>query len=88
MSLCKYRNIFGAPGEGVHAYRLFGLAVVDVVGTLLGAYALSRYFDISLFTTTVSLFGLGIFSHWLFCVDSAIRRHSLKKAFNKHHKGY
>lgn len=41
MSLCKYSEVFGRPGEGVHRERLFGMAAVDLLGTALGAYLLS-----------------------------------------------
>jgi hypothetical protein len=34
MSLCKYRDIFGKVGTGVHSLRLFNLAVVDTLLTL------------------------------------------------------
>lgn len=30
MSLCEYKDIFGIPNEGVHSYRLFNIAIVDV----------------------------------------------------------
>jgi hypothetical protein len=43
MNLCKYRNIFGAPREGVHGPRFFNLAIVDVIFTLIGAYLISLY---------------------------------------------
>ncbi len=39
-SLCKYSEIFGAPRTGAHAYRVFDLAIVDIVFTLLGAFFL------------------------------------------------
>ena len=28
---CKYRDIIGKVGEGIHSYRLFNIAVLDVV---------------------------------------------------------
>jgi len=34
MSLCKYKNYFGEPGKGVHSYRIFNIAMVDVIQTL------------------------------------------------------
>ena len=44
MNLCQYKNMFGEPGKGVHSYRLFKLAIVDVVMTIIGAYLISKYF--------------------------------------------
>jgi hypothetical protein len=26
---CKYKNIFGEEGKGVHSYRIFNIAIVD-----------------------------------------------------------
>jgi hypothetical protein len=41
MTLCKYKDIFGKPGTGVHAHRVFGLASVDVALTVLLAIVLN-----------------------------------------------
>jgi len=38
--LCKYKNIFGKPNTGVHSYKLFDLAIVDIAVTLLAVYAI------------------------------------------------
>lgn len=32
---CPYANLFGVPGQGVHATRIFGIAFVDLFLTLL-----------------------------------------------------
>jgi len=34
MSLCEYKNYFGESGKGVHSYRIFNIAIVDVIMTL------------------------------------------------------
>ena len=34
MSLCEYKDYFGALGKGVHSYRIFNFAIVDVIMTL------------------------------------------------------
>ena len=36
--LCKYKNIFGKVGKGVHSYRIFNIAIVDVILTFLLAF--------------------------------------------------
>ena len=41
MSLCKYKDILGVPGQGVHSFRIGGLAVTDVVLTFIGVYFIS-----------------------------------------------
>jgi hypothetical protein len=72
MNLCKYRNALGEPGKGVHSYRLFGVAIVDVIMTILGAYFISYLSGFSFLLTLVTLFVLGIILHKLFCVRTTI----------------
>ena len=72
MSLCKYKNSLGIPNKGIHSYRFLGLAIVDVIMTIIGAILLSYFFKISLVYTTISLFFLGIILHRLFCVRTTI----------------
>jgi hypothetical protein len=72
--LCKYRNIFGKVGEGVHSYRIFNIAIVDVLCTFLGAFIIQRIFFPKRYYLVVLavLFLLGIFFHRLFCVNTTI----------------
>ena len=42
MKFCKFANIFGKPNEGVHKYRLFDIAIVDVLATLVLGYIISK----------------------------------------------
>jgi len=72
MNLCKYKNMFGEPNKGVHSYRLFNVAIVDVIMTLVVAYLLSYFFKISYLLSCVILFTLGIIMHRLFCVKTTI----------------
>ena len=72
MNLCKYKNSLGEPGKGIHSYRLFGVAIVDVIVTIIGAYLISYFFNISFTYTLIILFGLGIFLHRIFCVRTTI----------------
>ena len=73
MGLCQYKNILGKVGEGIHSYRLFNVAIVDLVFTILGAFAIHyffpRYKTIYIF---LFLFLLGIFMHRLFCVRTTL----------------
>jgi len=70
--LCKYKNAFGVPGQGIHSFRLFNFSIVDIIITIIGAYIISIFFKISLLYTTVGLFSLGIFVHRIFCVRTTI----------------
>jgi hypothetical protein len=72
VDLCKYKNALGEPGKGIHSYRLFGVAVADVIMTLIGALILAYLFNWSFIYTAVGLFILGIILHRLFCVRTTV----------------
>jgi hypothetical protein len=70
--LCKYKNILGKPGTGVHSYRFMNIAIVDVLLTLLLAFVISYYTKYSFLYVSIILFILGIIMHRLFCVRTTI----------------
>ena len=70
--LCKFKDILGIPNKGVHSYRIFGVAIIDVIMTIIGAIILARIFRWNFVYTLVSLFLLGIVLHRLFCVRTTI----------------
>jgi len=72
MDLCKYKNILGVPGQGPHSYRIFNIAIVDVILTIIAAYIISYIFNILFLKTSITLFILGILLHRLFCVRTTI----------------
>ena len=72
MDLCKYKNALGVPGKGIHSYRIFNIAIADVVMTLILAFIISYFFKLSFLWTSVSLFALGIFLHHIFCVRTTV----------------
>ena len=72
LDLCHYKDIFGRPREGAHAYRLFDIAVVDVAATVLLALVISRIFGLSFWKSLVVLFIIGIISHRAFCVRTTV----------------
>ena len=72
MDLCKYKNILGIPGQGPHSYRIFNIAIVDVILTIILAFIISYIFKISFVKTSIILFILGILLHRLFCVRTTI----------------
>jgi multisubunit Na+/H+ antiporter MnhF subunit len=72
IDLCPYKYIIGKPGEGVHSYRLFDIAMVDVIVTLIFAYIFATYNNYNFYEITIILFLLGIISHRLFCVRTTI----------------
>ena len=68
----EIKDIFGKPGEGAHSYRVFNIAVVDVIVTILLAIIISAIFNTSFVKTLLFLFLLGIILHRLFCVKTTI----------------
>jgi hypothetical protein len=73
-NLCRYKDIFGVPSQGLHRYRLFDLAIVDVVLTFIGAYALSYFAQIRFYYVLGILVVTGILLHRLFCVRTKVDR--------------
>ena len=65
---------FITPGKGIHAYRLFNLAIVDVIGTIIFAIGLSYILKINVLITILSVFLLGIITHRLFHIRTTIDR--------------
>ena len=77
--LCKYKDIFGKPNEGVHSLRLFNVAIVDVGLTFIIAYIIQRQNfkfleNISLGVLFVCLIMLSLIIHRLFCVDTTLTK--------------
>ncbi len=72
LHFCKYKNIFGYPKEGIHSYRIYDIAIADVIMTLIVGYIISYYFKLSLKITCIVLFSLGIILHRMFCVKTTI----------------
>ena len=72
MSLCKYKNYFGEPGKGVHSYRIFNIAIVDMMMTLIGAIIISYLSGIKFIWSALGLFLVGILLHRVFCVRTTI----------------
>ena len=70
---CPYRDIFGKVGEGAHSYRVFDVAIVDVIFTVIGAaiihYLMPQYRFIVILT---ALFAAGVILHHVFCVRTTV----------------
>jgi hypothetical protein len=78
--LCAYKDLFGAPGTGLHSYRIMNIAVVDVISTLILAFVIHQIilenclniYWISIWWVIVACFLMGIILHRLFCVRTTI----------------
>lgn len=71
-NLCKYKDILGKPNQGVHSYRIFDIAIIDVLLTIIAAYILSIVTKYKFIYTLPFMFILGIISHRIFCVRTTI----------------
>jgi hypothetical protein len=71
MDICKYKDSLGIPKVGVHKHY-FGVAMFDVVGTIVIGLILSFTFKWNIIITIVILFILGIIAHRLFCVKTTV----------------
>ena len=75
MRWCQYKDLFGRVGEGVHSYRLFDVAVVDVLCTVLAAALLHVSFPQYRFEICLAwLFLMGVVLHRLCCVRTTVDR--------------
>jgi len=72
LTLCKYKDMFGKPNQGVHSFRIFNIAIVDVLLTILAAFIISYFLKTKFLYTLLFMFILGIISHRIFCVRTTI----------------
>ena len=71
---CKYKDILGKPGEGLHSYRVFNIAIVDVLLTILLAKFIQYYImeETDFLLILICCFIMGIILHRIFCVRTTI----------------
>ncbi len=73
--LCQYKDIFGKVGEGVHSYRIFDVAIIDVIFTVIGAYVIHLFVPKYKFAhVLIFLFILAIVFHRIFCVRTTVNK--------------
>jgi hypothetical protein len=81
MNLSDFKNLFGEPGKGLHAIRVFDIAVVDVLATLLVGYLVSFFWNLNFLLVCGFLFLLGIVLHRVFrartTVDKSLNHFSV-----------
>lgn len=73
MSLCRFRDALGVPGEGLH-FHVMGVAVVDVAATLAAAWLATRWLGGPFWAWAVGAFALGAIAHRVFCVRTTLDR--------------
>ena len=62
----------GVPNEGIHSYRIFNIAYMDVLGTIIGSILLAYIMQWSYIKTIIGMFILGIILHRMFCVRTTV----------------
>lgn len=72
MDLSKYKNALGVPGTGIHSFRIFNIAIADVLLTILAAYIISYFSKQNFKNTLIVLFILGIILHKIFSVNTTV----------------
>jgi len=72
MNLCKHKDVLGKPGEGAHQYRIFNIAIVDTLLTVLLAFVIAYFSGITLKYVIPGTFIFGIILHRLFCVRTTV----------------
>ena len=72
--LCQYKDLLGEVGKGVHSYRVFNIAIFDVLLTILGAYIIQKFLlpTVKFIYVLGGFFILGIFLHHIFCVKTTV----------------
>ena len=53
--MCKYKDIFGKPKTGVHKIRLFNIAFIDFIFTLLGAQQITQCYSAQHFIPLIEM---------------------------------
>jgi hypothetical protein len=76
---CQYKDIFGKSNEGVHSYRMFNIAIVDLIFTVIGALVIAYLFKINFIIVFIVLMIFALFMHYLFCVDTTLTKIVLNK---------
>lgn len=74
MPSCPFANALGVPGEGVHKTRIFGLALFDIVATIIGAIIFAFLLNIPIWKSLVFWFVLGEVLHYWYGTNTAFLR--------------
>jgi hypothetical protein len=68
---CPYAHVLGIPGQGVHAQRIFGLALNDTLATILLAFVTTFFFKIGFISSFIGWFIIGEILHYIFGTKTA-----------------
>ncbi len=71
--LCKQKNLLGKPNKGFHKH-VFGIAIFDLLATILVAVLLSWWKKWNFFIVFLILMIIAIIVHRIFCVNTTINK--------------
>jgi len=74
MNLCEFKDMFGTPKKGIHSVRIYDIAIIDVILTVVCAYIISYLSGYSFGIILIILFLLSVIMHRLFCVRTTVDR--------------
>ena len=63
---------FGQPGKGIHSYRIFNIAYIDVILTIICAVLLSYILKIPAWVSIIGVFLFGIFIHRFLYIKTTV----------------
>ena len=71
---CKYKDILGKPKTGLHSYRVFNIAIIDLLLTILLAKFIEFYIikKKPFWKILIVTFIIGIVIHRIFCVKTTV----------------
>jgi hypothetical protein len=69
---CKHRDYFGKVNEGVHKSKVLGLAINDVIPTILFSLIFAYLLKLDYLLTIICVFLLAILLHRMFCVNTTL----------------
>ena len=72
LDLCKYKELFGIPDQGIHAFKIFGISVWDTLIAIAVALIIAWAFGWPYLHTIIGFLLLGIVVHRLFCVRTEV----------------
>lgn len=66
------KNFFTSDGKGIRRFRILGISIIDVLGTILLALLSQRFLSISFEYALIFWFVIGELAHKLFGVQTAL----------------
>jgi hypothetical protein len=72
ITLCPHKYIFGKEKTGIHSYRIFNIAIIDLSLTIILSWIITKYFNLDFKQTSIALLLIGIISHRIFCIETTI----------------